>query len=233
MSAAPEAPSGANRAHPLLSSGDASRWQACGGATCEGRAEVSERARAHTLSLSLALLSRWRRRSARDLVVESRGTRHGSSSMFARESDAVSPQLGGRAILVCAAGTCSRCVTFRASRDVRSCADVFVIGCVDSCALVRQCVVGQPRSVRLGVAWRHSSNTSTSIGGDISGGSNDLVPQQQQQLLRGVHPRVPLGSRSRLRRELARGTYRRSVSAAVAATATAAAAAAARAARTR
>lgn len=206
------------------------------------RPRRSECARARAHALALAPLSRWRRRSARDLAAESSSTRHGSSSMFARESDAVSPRLGGRAILVCAAGTRSRCVTRRASRDVRpTCADVLVIGGVDSCALARQCVVGQPRPVRLGVAWRHSSSTSSSacanIGGGIGSGdgSNDLdsQQQQQQQLLRGVHPRGPLGSRSRLQRELARGTRRRSVSAAVAATATAAAAAAARTARTR
>ena len=151
--------------------------------------------------------------------------RHGSSSMFARESDAVFPRLGRCTILVCAAGT-SR-VTRRGSRVLERSLDVVAIG-ARSCASASQWCVRQPRLVCLGVAWRHrssrSSNSSSSGGG---GGSNDL---NSEQLLQGVHvSRESCRSRSRLRRELARRSARRCVSAV--ATATAAAAAAARAAR--
>lgn len=160
-------------------------------------------------------------RLARALPAVSQSTRHGSSSMFARESDAVSPRLGGRTFLVCAAGTRSRLrVTRCASCDVRP--YVVAIGGAHTCALcVSQCVVGQPRLVRLGVAWHSSSSSSSSSG----------LGSRQRQLLRGVHRRESRGSRSRLRRELARGTRRRSVAATV--TAAAAAAAATRVARTR
>lgn len=164
----------------------------------------------------------------RRLPADSPSIRHGSSSMFARESDAVSPRLGRCTILVCAART-SR-VTRRARRGL------VVIG-AHSCASAKQWCVERPRLVCLSVAWRHS-NSSSSSGRSISsgstssgsggGGDNSLNPVQ---LLRGVRGE-PRGSRSRLRRELARRSARRCVSAAVA-TATAAAAAAARAARTR
>lgn len=161
----------------------------------------------------------------RRLPADSPSIRHGcSSSMFARESDAVSPRLGRCTILVCVAGT-SR-VTRRARRGL------VVIG-AHSCASAKQWCVERPRLVCLGVAWRHSNSSSSSgsSGGRSGssgggGGGNNL---NSVQLLRGVLGE-PRGSRSRLRRELARRSARRCVSAAVA---TATAAAAARAARTR
>lgn len=157
----------------------------------------------------------------RCLAADRRSIRHGSSSMFARESDAVSPRLGRCTILVSAAGT-SR-VTRRASREPERPLDVVVIG-AHLCAFASQWCVGQPRLVCLSVAWRHSSSSDgsrSSIGGNAFG---------TKQTLRDVHG-GPRRSRSRLQRELARRRTRRCVSAV--ATATAAAAAAARAARTR
>ena len=246
-----EAASGASRGHSLLSSDAISRWQAwrrtsavVGGARCvgrcgaarrgpEGRILVRDYARARAISLSFLLspaLSALPPRRWRPARAPPRGRlrqlfRHGSSSMFARESDAVFPRLGRCTILVCAAGT-SR-VTCRGSRVLERSLDVVAIG-ARSCASASQWCVRQPRLVCLGVAWRHrssrSSNSSSSGGG---GGGNDL---NSEQLLQGVHVSwESCRSRLRLRRELARRSARRCVSAV--ATATAAAAAAARAAR--
>lgn len=143
----------------------------------------------------------------RRLAADSRSIRHGSSSMFARESDAVSPRLGRCTILVCAART-SR-VTRRASRVVR---DSVAIG-AHSCASGKQWCVKRPRLVCLSVAWRHSnssgSGTTTSIIIIVSGrgGANNLDPVR---LLRGgVRGEGSRGGRSRLRRELARRSARR------------------------
>lgn len=188
------------------------------------RPHFGTRARALSISLSLSrvLYRHDVGAQARRPAADSPTIRHGSSSMFARESDAVSPRLGRCTILVCAAGT-SR-VTRRANRELGRPLDVVAIG-ARSCA--SQWCVGQPRLVYLGVAWRHRSSRSNSNSG--GGGGDNL---NSEQLLRGVRVRGPCGSRSRLRRELARRSARRCVSA-VAATATAAAATAARAARTR
>lgn len=240
----PEALSGANRAHPLLSSGAISRWQACG--RRDGAAPKAvfryARARARYLSLFPSLSRALCRHDVGAPSAPPRGrivNRHGSSSMFARESDAVSPRLGRCTILVCAAGT-SR-VTRRASREFERPFDVVAIG-ARSCASASQWCVGQSRLVCLSVAWRHrssrssSSNNSNSSGNSsssssISGGGGGGNNLKSEQLLQGVRVRGPCGSRSRLRRELARRSARRCVSAVT--TATAAAATAARAARTR
>lgn len=180
----------------------------------EGR--ISVRARAIFLSFLLSparftAARRWRPARAPPRGRLRQLFRHGSSSMFARESDAVFPRLGRCTILVCAAGT-SRVIR-RASRVLERPLDVVAIG-ARSCASASQWCVGQPRLVCLGVAWRHrnsrSSNSSSSDNDNDSGSGNDL---NSEQLLQGVHVREPCRSRSRLRRELARRSARRCVSA--------------------
>lgn len=154
----------------------------------------------------------------RRLPADSRIIRHGSSSMFARESDAVSPRLGRCTILVCAA---------RTSRVTRR---GFVVIGAHSCTFAKQWCVERPRLVCLSVAWRHSNSSSSgSSTNSSSGGGGNGNNLNSVQILRGIRG-GPRGSRSRLRRELARRSTRRCVSAAVA---TATAAATARAARTR
>lgn len=101
-------------------------------------------------ALSLSLRNDGGARGRR-LPADSPSIRHGSSSMFARESDAVSPRLGRCTILVCAAGT---------SRVTRRVGPVVIVG--ESRASGKRRCVERPRLACVPV-WRGGTATAAAV----------------------------------------------------------------------